>query len=337
MPEQVKLWRVTAGDYLEEVPVAPLDLEDRLESWMAGDISMLQSGLLVIGRQVQTDYGGIIDLLCLDQDGDCVIVELKRGLTPREVAAQALDYASWVNDLSGKRIEDIANAYLGAAGPLEEAFSRRFNSELPEVLNGDHSILVVGSQIDASTERIIRYLSGVHGVAINAATFQYFQTESGEELLSRLVLLEQAPAMRSSGSKRRPNLTFDELREIAKENGVGGLYDALMDELSKSPRLIKQPTLSSVSFAALLDGSRRTIFSLIPTKSSAEAGLHFQLYVARALNLTGLAEVDLMAFVPIDRQPWSYPGSVDPGWAGVSGYFHDHDECERFIRGFTAA
>ena len=52
----------------------------------------------MIGREVETDFGGSIDILCIDAEGDLVIVELKRDRTPREVTAQALDYASWVTD-----------------------------------------------------------------------------------------------------------------------------------------------------------------------------------------------------------------------------------------------
>lgn len=334
MPEKVRLWRIAAGDRLEEVAVAQLDMEDRLETWMAGDISMLQAGLLVIGRQVQTDHGGVIDLLCLDQDGDCVIVELKRGLTPREVTAQALDYASWVNDLSGERIVAIANEYLHDNGVLQEAFARRFGTELPDVLNGEHSILIVGSQIDASTERIIRYLSGVHGVAINAATFQHFRTSSGEEFLSRLVLLDEVPIARSSGSKRRPNLTVEELAEIARQNGVDAIYEYLVGVLSQTPGLIRQTTLSTIAFAGMIEGGRRTFFSLSPVKSSEAVGLYFELYSERAMKVLGLPEADLKAALPADNRPWSYASSTDPWWTGVSGHFRDLDECTRFMQAF---
>ena len=73
---------------------------------------------MIIERQVKTDFGGIIDLLCLDSRGDLAIVELKRDKTPREIMAQMLDYASWVNDLSHERIAEIANAYLGEKDSL---------------------------------------------------------------------------------------------------------------------------------------------------------------------------------------------------------------------------
>ena len=74
--------------------------------------SVLDPNLLVIGREVETDFGGFIDILCIDAAGDLVIVELKRDKTPREVTAQALDYASWVANLSNERVTSIANDHL---------------------------------------------------------------------------------------------------------------------------------------------------------------------------------------------------------------------------------
>ena len=165
MPNEVRLWRVGSDNGLSEISHASLDLEARLQEWLAGDISMLDPGLLVIGREVETDFGGFIDLLCVDADGDVVVVELKRDKTPREITAQALDYCSWVVDLSHERVTAISEAYLGEGG-FEDAFRRRFDADVPETLNGDHSILVVGSRIDASSERIIKHLSDSHGVNI---------------------------------------------------------------------------------------------------------------------------------------------------------------------------
>jgi RecB family endonuclease NucS len=55
----------------------------RIQSWLEKDISLISSDLLIIGREVETAYGGFIDLLCLDRNGDVVIVELKRDKTPR--------------------------------------------------------------------------------------------------------------------------------------------------------------------------------------------------------------------------------------------------------------
>jgi RecB family endonuclease NucS len=80
---------------LTELGGALLNLESRLQEWLVGDISVPDPALLVIGRELGTDFRGWIDILCIDVDGDLVIVELRRDKTPREVTAQALDYASW--------------------------------------------------------------------------------------------------------------------------------------------------------------------------------------------------------------------------------------------------
>ena len=39
---------------------------------------------MLIGRQVRTGFGGIIDLLAIAPDGSLVLIELKRDKTPRE-------------------------------------------------------------------------------------------------------------------------------------------------------------------------------------------------------------------------------------------------------------
>ena len=130
MPQDVKIWDITGENTLTELHTSKLEQEEILERWLERDISILSDDLLVIGRQVTTDFGGAMDLLCLDSSGDLVIVELKRDKTPRDITAQVLDYASWVQDLSNEAITDIADDYLGEKGPLEKAYRDRFGDPL---------------------------------------------------------------------------------------------------------------------------------------------------------------------------------------------------------------
>jgi len=209
--EEVRMWEILGGESLKEISRTRLGLESRIEDWLARDISILSDDLLVVGRQIQTVFGGIIDLLCLDWQGDVTIVELKRDKTPRQITAQTLDYASWVKDLSNDNITGIANTYLEEKGPLEEAFVQRFGIELPEALNEHHNMLIVASQVDSSSERIIRYLSDTYGVGINVATFGYFRNDNGQEFLARVFLIEPERVEMNIGtqspSKRSPPLT----------------------------------------------------------------------------------------------------------------------------------
>jgi hypothetical protein len=318
------------------MPVAPLDLEERLEDWIALDASILSSDLLVIGRQVEVQ-GGYIDILCLDASGGLVIVELKRGKTPREVTAQTLDYASSVRQFSNDQIRTIAGKHLGSEVALEQAFEKRFNAELPDVLNGSHRMLVVGTNLDSSTERIISYLSDAHGIDINAVTFGYYRNGAGMEFLSRVFLIEptevEYKSRTRSSSKRAPTLTFEELADLATSAGVGPMYMTIVEALGELMK--KGTTRSSLRFLGEYHGSPRVVFSLIPGESTQEKGLKFQVYLRRLCEALGLSDEQALQLLPSNRKEWAYPGAEEKteDWSGYEGFFQSEADVQRFLKG----
>ena len=339
MPDEVRLWQIGPDENLSEIQQAPLNLEARLQEWLAHDISILDSNLLVIGREVETDYGGYIDLLCIDAGGDLVVVELKRDRTPREVIAQVLDYGSWVADLSHARVASIAQAYLGEEG-FEQAFRERLSRDVPETLNGDHRLLVVGSQIDDGTERIIKYLSDKHGMNINAATFQYFHAPDGKEFLARVFLIEPSAVelhSRIKGtSKRRPPLTYEELESLAKESGVHDLYRHAVSVFGGC--LQRHTTRSTIAFDAHLDGSRKVVISLLPGEESRAAdGLRYQLYKHRFAALSGLSVTEVEAQIPESHDHWVYSSTGGPDWEGFQGYIKTPAEIDRLVASLSGS
>ena len=72
--------------------------EALLEDVFVETPNILMPGLELVGRQLQT-ANGALDLLGVDSEGRLVLFELKRGKLTREAVAQALDYASWLDDL----------------------------------------------------------------------------------------------------------------------------------------------------------------------------------------------------------------------------------------------
>jgi hypothetical protein len=329
MANEVHLWRVGPHGQLTQVRTVSLNFEARLQDWLAQDIAILDPTLLVIGREVPTDFGGFVDVLCVNAEGDLVIVELKRDRTPREVTAQALDYASWVVDLPAERVISMANDYL--ASNFERAFTSKFGVDLPETLNGDHRIVVVGSEIDSSSERIITYLSEAHGVNINAATFQYFQLTDGSELLARVFLIEpsevELKTRTKGGSKRRANLTYEELKALANEAGVSELYGYAVAAFETT--LQKQTTRSSIRFAGAFDGSRKVVISFLPGESNRDEGLSYQLYKIRYAELARLEVDEVETLMPLRHNDWSYAASAEPDWQGFEGFIANHQEIDR--------
>ena len=82
MSDGVRVWEVRADDSLGELTLSKMNRKERIETWITQNVSLLapdESGLLVIGRQVKTDFGKLIDLLCMTSEGDLVIVEAWNG------------------------------------------------------------------------------------------------------------------------------------------------------------------------------------------------------------------------------------------------------------------
>lgn len=181
MPIQHAIWKV--GTPPTSLPTSKLPSEQALEEMIIASPEMLSSEWMLIGRQEQTTAGGRIDLLAIAPDASLVLIELKRHRTPREIVAQALDYASWVEGLSADRIAQIYAKYSDG-GSLSDAFAKKFGAQLDEDdLNESHQIILVAAELDPSTERIISYLNA-RDIAINVVFFQVFQ-HGDEHLLSR--------------------------------------------------------------------------------------------------------------------------------------------------------
>jgi hypothetical protein len=197
MSVEVGLWRVDGPPgNVRRVAFTSMPNEAKLEEILAADLSILDPKLLLIGRQVLTDFGKYIDLLALDADGRLIIIELKRDLTPREVVAQTLDYGSWILTLKDEDIAAIFDAFqkrhtpMAASRSLDEAFKQRFQVKaLPDTLNDSHELLIVAGELDPSTERIVAYLANHYDVPINVAFFRFFQ-DGDAEYLSRAWLLD---------------------------------------------------------------------------------------------------------------------------------------------------
>jgi hypothetical protein len=186
MPIKHAIWKVAA----QPTPLANATLlnEQQLEDMIVAAPQILSSEWMLIGRQEQTGMGGRIDLLAIAPDASLVLIELKRNRTPREIVAQALDYASWVEQLTADKIVQIYQRF-SKGGNLGDAFKQHFGAELDEeTLNDSHQIHLVAAELDDSTERIITYLNA-RDVAINVIFFQVFQ-HGNEQFLSRAWLID---------------------------------------------------------------------------------------------------------------------------------------------------
>jgi hypothetical protein len=257
MPIRHVVW--TVADAPEELPAGTLPSEQRLEDMIVAEPRILSSEWMLIGRQVDTGRGGRVDLIAIAPDGSLVLVELKRDRTLREVVAQALDYAAWVEGLGAAEVAAIYGRFRPQQS-LAADFAARFGQPLDEdTVNESHQVVIVAATLDASSERIVGYLND-RGVAINVLFFQVFN-HGGGQFLSRAWLIDpgdvqiQAASASRRGEKEPwngefyvsfgagPSRSWDEAVRYGFVSGGGGTwYSNSLRMLSEGDRIwVKVP------------------------------------------------------------------------------------------------
>lgn len=193
MPVTQSIWKVDKKP--TKLPFSALKNENELEEMICEDMSILDERWLLIGHQVPTEYGGILDILAIDESGNLIIIELKKNKTPRDVVTQTIDYASWVKMLDSAKIADIYKKYGKGVNKgydsLDEALKNKFKKSFSEdEVNNSHQLVIVASELDLSTERIIKYLSD-YEIPINNVFFNMF-SDGENRYLSRAWLIDPA-------------------------------------------------------------------------------------------------------------------------------------------------
>lgn len=276
MPIRNAIW--TVSEQPKPLVEARLPSERVLEDMIVAAPRILSDEWMLIGRQERTGAGGIIDLLAIAPDGALVLIELKRDRTPREVVAQAIDYACWVEALEADEIAAIYDRFI-PGGSLAADFQARFGQPLDEdQLNQDHEIVIVATHLDDSSERIVEYLNQ-RGIPINVLCFQIF-THGDQQLLSRAWLLDPvetqvsiaAPSKRGAREREPWNGEFyacfghsetrnwDEGRRFGFISaGGGGWYSNTLNLLSIGDRVwVKAPGYGFVGVGEVI-GPREPI------------------------------------------------------------------------------
>ena len=279
----------------------------------------------------------------MDGDGNLVVVELKRARTPRDVTSQALEYSSWIKDLEFDEITDIAAAYPGIAGTLETAFREKFGSELPHELNQAHRSVIVAESVDASTNRIVRYLAELE-VPINVATVQHFEDASGRGLLAQVYLIEpeevQPRARRTSA--RSGYRTVNGLQNLADEKGIGEIYRRLRDGVRGI--FFAQGYKETVAYVRKLEnGGVRTLMLVDAVPGDDAGGVKFVAHATRFERHMDVSMHDLRSWLPdnttdgvVRRWNGSSPEERESA-QGLEGLFHSTLEVDEFMAKLAAA
>ena len=195
-------------------------LEDWLESNPDGIVE--EGKLLIVGRQVVTNFGGFIDLLGIDRHGTAVVVELKRNRTPRDTLAQALEYASFAARLDSEQLEGILRLYQKNDSVNLAEYHRVYFELAPDeaiAFNKDQRIVIVGQTISPEIRQTASFVRS-KGIRVTCVEFSFFQANGGTRLLSQdIVVGQEADKPSTVTSSSLPTVTESGFMASLDDNG----------------------------------------------------------------------------------------------------------------------
>lgn len=239
---------------VEKVKTDSIDYERYFESWLENSPSLLfdddngGNTVLWIGRQVTAnvgDTGKYPDLLGIDSTGDLVIVELKKGRTPREVIAQILEYASWGSQLDYAALDDLAHVYYkddenNSGKSLKEIHQEVFNYdagiERDDFFNRKQKLYIVAEEVVPIVRQVSEYLSENYKIDINHLEYEIFRTKDNEYLIS----VEKTLGFGNRVSPM-PKPISDSSRWSGSEKIKDIIYQSVLEFVGSNPSRIFSP------------------------------------------------------------------------------------------------
>ena len=213
-------------------------LEERLvraPSAQIGDVEMLY-----INNQKGTNKGGRFDILGVDEQGDMVIVELKKGAAKREVIAQALEYASKIREADYSYFQQEYTNFTGTTSDSEqsldlaEAHKEHFELDEPldpDEFNSDQRLIIIASDIGENEDllRMADFLR-VHDIDVVAVEYSWYHDDTGSsEFLTTDAIrppLKQEPSAPSkddiSAWEQRRAEFWEEFHKLYTDHGLSG-------------------------------------------------------------------------------------------------------------------
>ncbi|MBU2052618.1 MAG: DUF4268 domain-containing protein [Nanoarchaeota archaeon] len=230
MATEIKLWEIVEGKLIPSevsmVDAGRTEVND-LERWIKDNPEILGGDILIIGEQIMTKRGPL-DFLGIDQSGNLIIIELKRDKLHREVLSQAIDYASDISSWDLERLNEECERYTGKK--ISECLIENFDLDEESIedisINNFQKILLVGTSVDESLERMIGWLSNNYDMGINVLVLKYTKTKMGDEIIARTTIIPEE--IEQEKSQRHQRKIYAERHFLRKE-----FWGQLLEKINK--------------------------------------------------------------------------------------------------------
>jgi hypothetical protein len=229
--QTINVWKIATESQIRKAEVVEsigqTDTERLLEDVLTTSPELLLPELVLVGRQIETP-GGPLDLLGVDEDGQLVVFELKRGSLTRDAVAQAIDYASYLAGLEFEELSRLISQSSGRSGIEKiEDFGQWYQSQYPEQPVseiGAPRIMLVGLGVDERAKRMVQFLAQSE-LDISLITFYGFRL-GAETLLARQVEVRRPTSTGNRGATKSANQA--RLDKVLTDLGIRQSYNALV-------------------------------------------------------------------------------------------------------------
>ena len=184
-----------AGSHRRYEPFNPAIVTDDEEAFEVDleqndHVLLAPERILYIGRQTNLADRRALDLLGLTRDRRIVVIELKKNATPRQMMAQALEYAAFATQLSSTGLDEHARRYFERTGKnwtsVQQAHSEFFGSTIEPTdawqLNPSPIILLEGQTIGSRTLDAAQFLRS-YGVDVRVVQLSFQLDASGSRIV----------------------------------------------------------------------------------------------------------------------------------------------------------
>lgn len=242
------------SDDLFRIEERELSSEKSLENYLIRTDGTEIGGVevLYIDQQGSPGEGGIFDIVGIDEQGDVVIIELKRGRSPRDIVAQALEYAASIRNEDHEKLESryrefVEDEEASLRARHTDFFDREDDPLSKREYNTDQRFLLVGGEFSELSLDMADFLRE-RSIDVICVTYSSFATENEDlRLLTtegvRRPLSEEPPSVSGgqSSSSRKSTVDIldgDTVIETFEERNQSDAMEAVANYLIREHDLI---------------------------------------------------------------------------------------------------
>jgi len=234
-----------------------VDIEEFLEKHP----NVLDKEIFIVGRQVPTETKGRIDLLGMDKNGHTVLIEIKKGVSTRDVVSQILEYGVWAEKIQYEELNRIAKEkHLKNYPDLYKKFEKEFKT-VPEPFNSDQRLYIVAEEIDEKIENVARYLR-LRGIDIKCVELNFYENDGQQLVNTNFVVGDETDTTQELGEKSTSEtILWKDRLEIATTQNRATVLD-LISQIEQKFK-VKGAPQNRFYYIKIKERNRKNLFCCI--------------------------------------------------------------------------